>query len=138
MAIRSWLVRPDREILTDLGVLAVVSREALVEGILDAVSLIDRAGGGFTVYASRAATGVPNEMVTTAVMVEWRDRTDAKAQPERPSEYAPATYPDGTTDETTEALDVIADAAAARRPPDGFDESALEEEDLSEVPEGAR
>lgn len=137
MAIRRWLVRPDREIeLPDGGLLGIVSREAFVDAVLDAVSMVDRAGGGFTVFSSRYPTDVEHEMVTTGVLVEWRDRTDAKPQPERPSETPRAEVPDGVDPELVEDMDVIADAAAPTL--DGLDESALPEEDLSEVPEHVR
>jgi hypothetical protein len=159
MAIRRWLVEPDTVKDTQTyGPLAVVSREAFVDAVLDAVSLVDRSGGGFTVFSSRHPTDVEHEMVTTAVMIEWRDRTDAKPQPERPS--APVQAPpidlddpanahiasqvgrapvrEGVDPQIAENLEVITDAAAADGSPDGLDEAALEEEDLSEVPEGAR
>lgn len=131
MAIRRWLVQPDREfLLQDGGVLGVVSREAFVDAVLDAVAMVDRGGGGFTVFSSRYPTGVEHEMVTTGVMVEYRDRTDAKAQPERVTDVAPPAREDPTPDELEAALDAEV--------PDGLDESALPEEDLSEVPESVR
>lgn len=132
MAIRRWLVQPDTIKDTQFGPLPVVSREAFVDSVLDAVSLCDRAGGGFTVFCSRERTDVEHEMVTTAVMVEWRDRTDAKPQPERPVQAAPA--PPLPEDPEPEELE----AALVGAPADGLDERALPEEDLSEIPESAR
>lgn len=84
--IRRWQVQPDQMFVTrDGDEIPVVSRGAFVEAVLDAVSLVDRAGGGFSVVAGRMRTGMEGEMVTTGLVVEWRDRTDAKPAPEQPA-----------------------------------------------------
>jgi|SRR5580704_3479270 hypothetical protein len=91
MAQRGWLVRPDHEVdtfdaengYTPLGPVGAVSQQALGKAVMDGVIMLDRAGGVLSVTVSRATTGVPGERVTTGAMVEWKDRTDARPQPER-------------------------------------------------------
>jgi hypothetical protein len=84
---------------------------------------------------------LPGEMVTTGAIVEWRDRTDAKPQPETASKV--------TTDNAS--LPAVDDVLAMDEPepepalvedrsednPDGFDYSTLQEEDVEE-PEPVR
>jgi len=126
--IRRWTVHPDMEIPTEFGVLPVVSRGQLVEAMLDAVSLLDRAGGGVSVVVGRERTGVDHEMVTTGAVFEWRDRTETKAAPEQrthvlpepPEMPEPAPEDDPTTYRAGEPAEEI---------DDGLDPSSLEEED---------
>jgi hypothetical protein len=82
MALRKWGVRPDHYVDTAEGQLAAVSQDALVKALYDAAIILDRAGGVASVVVGRAPTGLPGEFVTTGAVVEWKDRTDAKAQPE--------------------------------------------------------
>lgn len=90
MAQRGWLVRPDHQVdvvdpengYAPDGVIAAVSQHALAKAVVDGVVMLDRAGGVLSVTVSRAPTGVPGERVTTGAMVEWKDRTDARPQPE--------------------------------------------------------
>jgi len=83
--IRRWHVEPDMEVQTADGDVLAISREALIMAAADACVMADRAGGGFSMWFDRFPTGLPGEMVTTGAIVEWRDRTDAKAAPERQS-----------------------------------------------------
>jgi len=83
--IRRWHVEPDMEVQTADGDVLAISREALIMAAADACVMADRAGGGFSMWFDRFPTGLPGEMVTTGAIVEWRDRTDAKAAPERTS-----------------------------------------------------
>lgn len=131
--IRRWQVLPDIEFPTREGLIPVVSRGAQVEAVLDAMSMVDRAGGGFSVVAGRAPTGMEGEMVTTGLIVEWRSRTDAKSVPESHTEVLPETYeePDDPADDPT--LHAVASSDIG----DGLDESLLPEEDESAL-EGAR
>lgn len=130
--IRRWTVQPDMEIPTAFGPLPVVSRGQLVESMLDAASLLDRAGGGVSVVVGRERTGVEHEMVTTGAVFEWRDRTDAKPAPEPRQQVLPEPTlpepPDPEDDPTTfragEPVDDIND---------GLDPSMLEEEDESSL-----
>jgi len=73
------------EVQTADGDVLAISREALIMAAADACVMADRAGGGFSMWFDRFPTGLPGEMVTTGAIVEWRDRTDAKAAPERQS-----------------------------------------------------
>jgi hypothetical protein len=90
MAQRAWLVRPDHEIdIVDPvngyaadGAVGAVSQNALAKAVLDGVVMLDRAGGVLSVTVARAPTGVPGERVTTGALIEWKDRTDARPQPE--------------------------------------------------------
>lgn len=91
MAVRTWVVRPDREFVTEEGTVGVVSQEAVVKALVDAAIVLDRAGGTIAVSVARARTGIEGEAVTTAVMVTWKDRTDARRAPE-----AATPLPEGT------------------------------------------
>jgi hypothetical protein len=72
---RPWLVRPDTGMqLSDGTMIEFVSREALVEAFMDALSIIDRAGGVLSIVAGRVPTDVPGEMLTNGLMIEWKDR----------------------------------------------------------------
>lgn len=84
MAQRTWVLHPDEEIATYNGPLEVVSREALEQSLLDAAALLDHVGGIVSVLVDRQPTGFPQEMKTVRVVLEWKDRTDARAQPETP------------------------------------------------------
>jgi hypothetical protein len=147
VAIRRWQVHPDET--------GIVSREALISAFIDAAALLDIAGGALTVVTGRAPTGLPGEMVTTGVMLEWRDRTDAKPQPEAPSTVT--TTPKATGEmvgageveglieaqdaynaETEAGFKYQPEAAAPAAEPDGFDYSKLEDEDVEEAAEVTR
>jgi hypothetical protein len=67
-----------------------VSQNALAKAVLDGVVMLDRAGGVLSVTVSRAPTGVPGERVTTGALIEWKDRTDARPQPESDGPPPPA------------------------------------------------
>lgn len=84
MAQRKWLVRPDHQIQTlDGDVIAAVSQEQLVKAVYDLAIVLDRAGGVGSIIVARTPTGVEGERVTTGALCEWKDRTDARPQPER-------------------------------------------------------
>lgn len=151
---RPWLVRPDQVMYVEgYGEVPFVSREAMVAAMMDAEALMARAGGHISIVTERAPTGFPGEMVTTRAVFHWQDRTDAKPQPERPTPVVAAqpppeplpdveAEPEGETggEETESLFHPEHGAAADVRDSigDGLDESTLEEEDLSSVPEGVR
>lgn len=132
MAVRRWAVRaPDGE---------EVDRNAVVAAIMDGESILWRAGGVLTILPYRQPTDIPSEMVTTAVLIEWKDRTDAKPQPEVAQAPAAAPAPgrqlpaDATLNDVTEAaIANIAEPIGSDGVPDGLDPATLEEEDLSSV-----
>jgi hypothetical protein len=82
MAVRSKVLQPDQQILTHNGPVNVVSREAIREAFLDFEAVGDVAGGVISIVYVREPTGAPGEMVTTGVMLQWKDRTDARPQAE--------------------------------------------------------
>lgn len=82
MSIRSWQAQPSHQLELEGKVWPVVTQEDLIKALLDGAILLDRAGGCLTVVLQRKATPMPNEMVTVAAVVQWADRTNAKAQPE--------------------------------------------------------
>jgi hypothetical protein len=131
MAVRSRYVEPDQVRETADGPLPYVTDEAYFNALLAVAQVQAVAGGIVTAVVQRAPTGIPNEMVTTSALVEWRDRTDAKPQPERsvqitPPDEQPAPQPglfESTEDEPSPGVVV-----------DEFDE----EEDVSAIPEHAR
>lgn len=138
--IRRWAVHPDMEIETDFGPLPIVSRGAFVEAVLDAVSLVDRAGGGFSVVAGRQVTGLDHEAVTTGLVIEWRDNANAKPAPERPSEVLPEPNLDAARDIAVDGEQPEGDDPTTFRagePPDdigdGLDPGTLDEEDESSL-----
>jgi hypothetical protein len=135
---RSWAVRPDET--------GTVSREALIGALVDGATMLDLAGGVLEVVVGRAPTDVPGEMVMTGALLQWKDRTDAKPQPEATvavtPQPKPAPEPQPLTADEYDALGRQAaeerdEIAAAERPDDvdpadGFDYSKLEEEDVDE------
>lgn len=151
---RPWLVRPDQVMYVEgVGEVPFVSRQAMVDAMMDAEALMARAGGHITIVTERAPTGFPGEMVTTRAIFHWQDRTDAKPQPERATPVVvaqppePVPVPDmgpeseaetgGEEAEPVRTEDVY-ETAARDSIGDGLDESTLEDEDLSSVPEGVR
>jgi hypothetical protein len=140
---RPWLVRPDTGMqLSDGTMIEFVSREALVEAFMDALAIIDRAGGVLSIVAGRVQTDVPGEMLTNGLMIEWKDRAHATTSPERPTqvvtpESRPVVYDSGEPDPdpTPEVLEARLEAEAA---PDGLDPSTLDEVDESSIPESVR
>lgn len=131
----------------------------LIEAFVDAATMLDIAGGALQVVVGREKTGVPNEMVMTGALLEWRDRTDAKpqaeaavqvtSQVERAEAAADAAH-DQLVEyhskiaakhdrEVVEAVKAGAEVrveagsvAPEKDPDDGFDFSQLEEEDVEE------
>lgn len=142
---RSWAVRPDET--------GTVSRQALVDAFVDAATILDLAGGCLEVVVGRAPTNVPGEMVMTGAVLCWKDRTDAKAQPEVaqavvPLAVAPPAEPvneeakaqfmaemdaiDADLKRTEPASNDQPESEPVGPEPDGFDYSKLEEEDIEE------
>ena len=154
IAIRRWRVHPDIQVPVNGEWLDVVSREALVHGILDGVAMLDRTGGVLTVIVGRAATELDGEMVTTGAVVEHKNRSDAKPQPEEAFEVPVHGLFDRTepeepvadfpaSDEVAESepdeSDETGSVSIAEEPsPDGLDYNALPDEDLSDIPVHAR
>jgi hypothetical protein len=141
--VRRWAVRPDQELhLQDGRTLYIVSRDARVAAFVDAEAVQEQCGGFISVQSVREPTEIPGEMVTTMLLVEWRDRTDAKEQPERqqPVPVAAPVEPPAPTPEPESQVDAAAVYRDLAEDPvgDGLDESALEEEDLDSVPESVR
>jgi hypothetical protein len=142
--IRRWRVQPDMEEETSEGMVLAVSQEALAVAVMDAVTMVHRAGGVFQVVCERFPTGLPGEMVTTGAVVEWRHRTDARPEPEHANPIATA---------VADGADIRVESGSVHEPPpeddptqykggefrddigDGIDESTLPEEDDSEIPE---
>lgn len=73
---------------SDLGpenedtVIGQVSLRALIEAATEGCVMLHRAGGIVEIQVARVATGFPNERVTAAASVQWKDRTDARPQSE--------------------------------------------------------
>lgn len=139
--IRRWHVEPDVEVETANGWVQACSRQALEMNVADAVALMDRAGGGFSMWAQRAPTGLPGEMLTVGAIVEWRDRTDAKEVAEkttgvaRPAEPQPVSEEPPPEDDPTHYHGGEFQPSVGGTIDDGLDESLLPEEDDSAVEE---
>jgi hypothetical protein len=82
--------------LRDGREVAVVSDEAFLGALLEVGRMVCFAGGTISAAVLRHPTDFPGEMVTVGASVEWKDRTDAREQPE------PAVR---LTDEAQAALD---------------------------------
>ena len=148
--IRRWHVEPDIEVPTADGYVLACSRQALELAVADAVAMADRAGGGFSMWLERYPTGLPGEMVTTGAIVEWRDRTDAKAAPEKQTGQARVVEEEPAPREAVEEMQRVLDIPEV--PPqddptqykggefhddvgDGLDPNTLEEEDETALEE---
>lgn len=147
MAVRKWAVRPDQVFeLANGEQIAVVSRQALVEALMDGEAMVHRGGGVLTLVVGRHPTDLPGEMVTTGAILEWKDRTDARQQPEHATELftAPAApveqagVPVGPFEDDAPEAPAAPDYASMVPAPDGLDELTLEEEDVSAIPEALR
>jgi hypothetical protein len=121
---RSWAVRPDET--------GTVSREALIGAMIDGATLLDIAGGVLSVVVGRAPTDVPGEMVMTGALLEWKDRTDARSQPEAPVAVTPEPRREPEPEVLAEPEADVDPVAPDVDPSDGFDYSTLEEEDVDE------
>lgn len=137
---RPWAVRPDQEN-------GVLSREALIAALVDAATMLDIAGGCLEVVVGRAPTDVPGEMVMTGAMLCWKDRTDARPQQEARVQVTPMPEPEmvgpGELDGLTEAQDEKnrafgADDGSNVDPDDGFNYTAMPEEDVENEPQAVR
>jgi len=139
---RTWYVWADPET-------GVVERGALLDALVDAAAILDRIGGVLSVVQERRPTGAPGEMRSVVVAIEWKDRTDAKPQPETPTQVVaqpPTPLPDVETEPggetggevTPEMHDPGAGLPDHDDIGDGLDEATLEEEDLSSLPEHVR
>jgi hypothetical protein len=136
--VRRWQVPPDES--------GTMSREALISALIDASALLDIAGGTLSVVVGRQPTNLPGEMVMTGAVLEWRDRTDAKPQPEAPSTVHTGEVVEVRGPERTLVVDEPAEPeagfkyepeAATDDNPDGFDHDKLKAEDIEE-PEPVR
>lgn len=140
--VRRWAVHPDTTVITHAyGEIPCVSRQAMVEAIMDGEAFLARTGGMLVVTVGRQPTDLPGEAVTTHAVVEWRDSARAVLEEERPTQVLPEPEPPEPVEERDEALvEGMQQAAVAHVPaePDGFDRSKLEEEDVSSLPESVR
>lgn len=147
MAVRRWQVHPDIQVNThEFGPVFAVSREALIEAVMDGVSLLDRSGGVLTVLVGRHPTDLPAEMLTTGAVCEWKDRSDARPQQEQQISVVaapPQPQPEPSyeakagTDPVLEATEAVVEVTGDGIS-DGLDPTTLEEEDVSSVPETLR
>jgi len=146
--IRRWHVEPDMEAQTQDGIVLAVSRDALIMAAVDAVTMADRAGGGFQMWLERYPTGLPGEMLTTGAVVEWRHRTDARPEAEQQTRQQPIAMENTKNVAVTEKGYIVrADPPPEDDPTqyragepvddigDGLDPNALPEEDDSEIAE---
>jgi hypothetical protein len=83
LAIRRRTVLPDEVLETQTyGPIPVVSDAAWVEALVAAAQAQSLYGGVLTTVVDRHPTDLPQEMVTTRGIIELKDRTDARPQPE--------------------------------------------------------
>jgi hypothetical protein len=90
MAIRRRQVHPDEILTLRSGEqVPVVSDEAFLGAVLEVGRMVCFAGGTMNATVMRAPTDLPGEMATVGAVVEWKDRTDAREQPEPSAEPQP-------------------------------------------------
>ena len=123
MAVRRWAVRPQPN--------GEVSRDEVVQALMDGEALLWRAGGVLTVMPHRAETDLDGERATVAVIFEWKDRTDAKAQPEQVGGAAAATVAPPTPAPSPAVPPATVAAPVAAGGVDGLDEETLPDEDTA-------
>jgi hypothetical protein len=93
MAIRRRELHPDETFQTRSGrQIPVVSEEQYLAQLVDLGRFQLFAGGVITAVNFRAPTDLDGEMVTVGGVLEWKDRTDARPQPEPATEPEPMTY----------------------------------------------
>lgn len=86
-----------------------VTRDDVMQALSDAEAVLWTCGGGLQVITQRVRAdevlhdGLQGEAYTTAVIIEWRDRTDARQQPEH---TAPARHPAQEPDPQPDLEDV--------------------------------
>jgi hypothetical protein len=90
MAIRRRQVHPDEYLTLRSGEqVPVVSDEAFLGAVLEVARMVCFAGGTMNATVMRHPTDLPGEMATVGAIVEWKDRTDAREQPEPAAEPQP-------------------------------------------------
>lgn len=134
MAIRRREIHPDQILTTRSGrEIPVVSEEQYLAQLVDLGRFQLFAGGVVSALVQRAPTDLPNEMVTVGAVLEWKDRTDAKSQPEPAAEPAPMDFAQAV--EMTggpmdpDQLQALIDAQEAGPEPDEIEEPVHEEEE---------
>lgn len=133
MAVRRRVIQPDAVHHTDTyGSIPVVSDDAFLGAVIAAAQVQIFSGGFLSVAVQRHPTDAEHEMVTVGAVIEWRDRTDAKPQPERAAAIPPK--PVVVEEPSMRDQDEAAVAAALDPIDDGLDESQLPDEDLASVP----
>jgi hypothetical protein len=65
------------------GDVPYVTDQAFLEAVVAAAQTQAMAGGVLSVIVDRHPTDLEHEMVTTAAVIEWKDRGDARPQPEK-------------------------------------------------------
>lgn len=161
---RTWVVRPRPGELT-------VNRQDVLEAIEDAEAIQWRMGGYILIAHERVRAdellpdGWPGEAFTTMVVVEWKNRTDARENPEvtvplaarqepqeapaeaapAPAEAAPAPAPapePAPTPPASQSAVELADMPGVRRPHVALETAQLVQpvpgDDMSSVPAEAR
>jgi len=128
---RRWVVRPREGEIE-------VRREDMRDALMDAEAMIARAGGHLAVVTHRMradevyADGIRGEAITVGAVFEWKDRTDARPQPEatiRVPQQEEAREPEPE-------LRVVEEPQVADDNPDGL--VPQDEPDVSAVPAHAR
>lgn len=100
MAIRRLALRPDPET-------GYVSREAHAQAFMDLESQMWFSGGVGSIVVNRVPTNIEGEMVTAFGVLEWKDRTDAKAQPETGTQVADVAPPEQAPPAQQQAADAL-------------------------------
>jgi hypothetical protein len=128
MAVRRRALEPDTIIETRGREIAVVSDQAFLEMSVAFAQMQLIGGGVVTSIVERYPTDLPGEMVTTRAIFEWKDRTDAKAQPEAQTGVAlapDAPLPDPSPAELEHHLEEEAAAGELAEPEEAEDDSAI-------------
>jgi hypothetical protein len=103
-----------------------IRKAGIAQAILDGEAALHRLGGVLTIVVGRHPTDLPGEMVTTSALIEWKDRTDARPQPETPGDPVPEQAAPPAREPEPVGADVLpppADAAAFAELPEEDDSS---------------
>lgn len=135
---RPWVVRPEPGEIE-------VSDDAILASLMEASAILKRCGGVLTVLVQREDGEFPGEMFTTAAIFQWKDRTDARPQPETRQQFVPAPGvlpadpdPDVLEDHLERQAREERLGEGLTDNPDDFPLATLEEEDVDSIPQGAR
>lgn len=121
-----------RRRLVVAGLDGEVDRQEALEVFADCEALMRIAGGVLTIMPQRVQTGrLEGEMITTALVFEWKDRTDARPQPETSAVEVAAPELASEPEDLPEPVDAVLAPAAPAAPAQALEPPPAEESDVT-------